>query len=82
MCENHDYCYVQMPNNENKILEYKHSQKSKRASFVIYSDLECLLQRPMMKIMIKINQQSKLIIIFLVNIQCTLSAHLIILKIN
>ena len=45
MCENHDYCYVQMPNNENKILEYKHSQKPKRAPFVIYSDLECLLQK-------------------------------------
>ena len=45
MCENQDYCYVQMPKNENKILEYKHSQKSKRASFVIYSDLECLLQK-------------------------------------
>ena len=45
MCENHDYCYVQMSNNENKILEYKHSQKSKRAPFVIYSDLECLLQK-------------------------------------
>ena len=45
MCENHDYCYVQMPNNESKILEYKHSQKPKRAPFVIYSDLECLLQK-------------------------------------
>ena len=45
MCENHDYCYVQMPNNENKILEYKHSQKSKRVPFVIYSYLECLLQK-------------------------------------
>ena len=45
MCENHDYCYVQMPNNENKKLEYKHSQKSKRVPFVsIYSDLKCLLQ--------------------------------------
>ena len=28
-----------------KILEYKHSQISKRAPFVIYSDLECLLQK-------------------------------------
>ena len=45
MCENHDYCYVQMPNNENKILEYKDSQKSKRAAFAIYSYLECLLQK-------------------------------------
>ena len=45
MCENHDYCYVQMPNNENKILEYKHSQKSKIAPLVIYSYLESLLQK-------------------------------------
>ena len=82
MCENRDYCYVQMPNNKNKILEYKHSQKSKRAPFLIYSDLECLPQRPKIKIMIKINQQSKLIILFLMDIQCILSAHLIILNIN
>ena len=41
MSENHDYCYVQMPINEIKILEYKHNQKSKRAPFVIYSDFEC-----------------------------------------
>ena len=38
VCENHDYCYVQMPNEENKILEYKENQKSKKAQFVIYSD--------------------------------------------
>ena len=45
MWENHDYCYVQMPNNKNEILEYKHSQKSKRSPFAISSDLECLLQK-------------------------------------
>ena len=45
MCENHDYCYVQMPNEENKILEYKENQKSKKAQFVIYSDLESLLEK-------------------------------------
>ena len=45
MCENHYYCYVEMPNNESKILEYTHSQKYKRATFVIFSDLECLLQK-------------------------------------
>ena len=85
MYENHDYCYVQMPNNENKILEYKHSQKSKRALFVIYYDLECLLQ----KTNDENNDQNKstikiiiIIITFLVDIQCTLSVHLIILKIN
>ena len=51
MCENHDYCYFQMPNEENKILEYKENQKSKKAPSVIYSDLECLLE--------KINNENK-----------------------
>ena len=34
-----------MPNEENKILEYKENQKSQKAPFVIYSDLECLLEK-------------------------------------
>ena len=45
MGESHDYCCVQMPNEENKILEYKENQKPKKATFVIYSDLECLLEK-------------------------------------
>ena len=45
MCENHDHCYVRMPNEENKTFEYKENQKSKKAPFVIYSDLECLLEK-------------------------------------
>ena len=45
MRENHDYCYVEMPNNENKTVKYKHSLKSKKAQFVTYSDLECLLKK-------------------------------------
>ena len=34
-----------MSNEENKILEYKENQKPKKAPFVIYSDLECLLEK-------------------------------------
>ena len=45
MCENHDYCYAQMPNKENNALEYKENQKAKTALFVIYSDRECLLEK-------------------------------------
>ena len=45
MCENHDYCYVEMPNDENKVIEYKQSKKSKKAPFIIYSDLEWLLEK-------------------------------------
>ena len=45
MCENHDYCYLQMPNDNNKITEYKQGHKSLRLPFIIYSDLECLLEK-------------------------------------
>ena len=40
VCENHDYCYVEMPKENNKILKYNHGEKSMRAPFVIYADLE------------------------------------------
>ena len=45
VCENRDYCYVEMPNDENKVIEYKQSQKSEKNPFIIYSDLECLLEK-------------------------------------
>ena len=80
MCENHDYCYVQMSNEENKILEYKEDQRSRKAPFVIYSDLECLLEKQMM--LMRINTESLLIITLLVDIQFILNVHLIILKTN
>ena len=45
VCNDHDYCYVEMPNDNNKILKYNHGEKSMRAPFVIYADLECLLEK-------------------------------------
>ena len=27
VCKNHDYCYVKMPNEGNKILKYNHGEK-------------------------------------------------------
>ena len=44
VCKNHDHCYVEMPKEDNKILKYNHSEQSMRAPFVIYADLECLLE--------------------------------------
>ena len=41
----HDYCYVEMPNEDNKILKYNHGDKSFKALFMIYADLECLLEK-------------------------------------
>ena len=41
MSENHDYCGVEIPEADNKILKYNHGKKPMRAPFVIYFDFEC-----------------------------------------
>ena len=43
LCDNDDYCYVEMPTKDKKSLKYNHGEKSLKASFTIYADLECLL---------------------------------------
>ena len=45
ICENHDYCHVEMPNEDNKIIKYNQGEKSIRSPFIIYADLECLLKK-------------------------------------
>ena len=40
VCENHDYCFVKMPNEDNKILKYNHGEKSIEAPFIISADLK------------------------------------------
>ena len=45
ICENHDYCHVEMPNEDNKIIKYNQGQKSIKLPFIIYADLECLLEK-------------------------------------
>ena len=45
ICENHDYCYVEMPTKNNNIIKYNHGEKSMKLPFVIYTDLECLLEK-------------------------------------
>ena len=44
VCENHEYCYVEMPEENNKILKYNQGLKSMKVPFIIYAYLECLLQ--------------------------------------
>ena len=44
-CENHDYCYVEMPKKVHKILKYNHGEKSMKVPFIIYADLEPLLEK-------------------------------------
>ena len=45
VCEDHDYCYVEMPEKDNKILKNNHGQKSIKVPFIIYADLESLLEK-------------------------------------
>ena len=45
ICENHDYCKVEMPAKGNNIIKYNHGEKSMKVPFVIYADLECLLEK-------------------------------------
>ena len=45
VCENHDYCYVEMPKKGNKILKYNHGEKSMKVPFFIYADVESLLEK-------------------------------------
>ena len=45
VCHDHDYCYVEMPNEYNKIVKYNHGEKSIKVPAIIYADLESLLEK-------------------------------------
>ena len=45
ICENHDYCHVEMSNEHNEIIKYNQGEKSIISPFIIYADLECLLEK-------------------------------------
>ena len=45
ICENHDYFHVEMPTKDNNIIKYNYGEKSMKVPFIIYADLECLLEK-------------------------------------
>ena len=45
ICENRDYCRVETPTKDNNAIKYKHREKSIKLPFVVYADLECLLEK-------------------------------------
>ena len=46
VCNNHDYCHIDMPEEERaNILKYSPGDKSLKDPFIIYADLECLLKK-------------------------------------
>ena len=45
ICENHNFCHVEMPTKDNNIIKCNHGEKSMKVPFIIYADLECLLEK-------------------------------------
>ena len=45
VCKNLDYCYVEMPKVDNKILKCNHEEKSIKVLFIIYADLVSLHEK-------------------------------------
>ena len=63
VCNNHDYCHVDMPQEGINTLKYHHRGKSLRVPFMIYADLEGLLKNiNLVKIILKtiLTQREKL----------------------
>ena len=45
VCENHEYCNIEIPSNSNNLIKYNQGDKSLKLPFIIYADLECLLEK-------------------------------------
>ena len=45
ICENRDYCRVEVPNKDNNKIKYNQGEKSVKLPFIIYAYLECLLEK-------------------------------------
>ena len=45
VCNNHQYCHVEMPKENEKILKHNYGEKTLKAPFITYADLECLLKK-------------------------------------
>ena len=70
-----------MSNDNGKILKYNHGEKSMKAPFIIYTDLEHLLKKfTHVKIILKNHQQPKTICIHLLVTHCLQVVHLMQLK--
>ena len=45
ICENHEYCNIEIPSPNNNLIKYNQGDKSLKLPFIIYADLECLLKK-------------------------------------
>ena len=45
VCENKGFCNIIMPSEDTKMLELSQYQKPDKAPFIIYADLDCILEK-------------------------------------
>ena len=45
VCGNKDFCNNVLPSEDTKILGFDQQKKSEKASFIIYPDLQCLIEK-------------------------------------
>ena len=45
ICENNEYYNIEMPSPNNNLINYNKGEKSLKLPFIIYGDLECLLEK-------------------------------------
>ena len=82
VCNNHDYCCIDTPKEHEKI-KYLPGEKSLKAQFIAFVDLESLLKkRNIVKIILKILIQRKMLSINLQDTHGVQYAHLMIQKTN
>ena len=43
--QNKDFCNIIMPSEDTKILEFNQYQKSDKTPFIIYADLQCIIEK-------------------------------------
>ena len=83
VCDVLDYCYIEMPEKDNKTIKYNHGEKSMKAPFIIYVDVECLLEKMhSYQIIVKNHQQPQKISIHRLVTHCLQIVRLIQQKTN
>ena len=45
ICENNEYCNIEIPSPNNNLIKYNQGDKSLKLPFIIYADLECILKK-------------------------------------
>ena len=70
VCKNKDFGEIVMSSKTDKILEFNQYIKSDKMPYMIYDDIESLIEKMDLQIIQKILPQQKLESIFLLDIQC------------